>query len=97
MPFYKCEVGLWKSDMKTIMNQNITILCSNTVVISLSLPPGGPVGKIPPANAGDVGWILGSERYLEKEMKTYSCLGNPMDREAQCAIVHRVAKESDTY
>ena len=37
------------------MNQNITILCSNTVVISLSLPPGGPVGKIPPADAGDVG------------------------------------------
>ena len=26
----------------------------------------------------------------------YSCLGNPMDRGAWRAIVHRVAKESDT-
>ena len=25
-----------------------------------------------------------------------SCLGNPMDREAWRAVVHRVAKESDT-
>ena len=25
----------------------------------------------------------------------YSCLGNPMDRGAWWAIVHRVAKESD--
>ena len=25
----------------------------------------------------------------------YSCLENPMDRGALCAIVHRVAKESD--
>ena len=26
----------------------------------------------------------------------YSCLGNPMDREAWWALVHVVAKESDT-
>ena len=34
---------------------------------------------------------------VEKEMaiSQYSCLGNPMDREAWQVIVHGVAKESD--
>ena len=45
-------------------------------------------------------WVrsLGWEDPLEKGMAThqYSCLGNPMDREAQWATVHGVAKESDT-
>ena len=50
--------------------------------------PGGPVVKNPPANAGargDVVQSLGQEDPLEKEMANslqYSCLGNPMDREA---------------
>ena len=53
-------------------------------------------GKDPPANAGDVGLIPGLEDHLEKEIAThfiilgegngnpfwYSCLENPMDREA---------------
>ena len=41
----------------------------------------------------------GWEDLLEKEMATqpqYSCLGNPMDREAWRATVHGVEKESDT-
>ena len=44
-------------------------------------------------------WVpsLGWEDPLEEEMATHSlCLGNPMDREAWQAIVHGVAKESDT-
>ena len=32
--------------------------------------PGGPVVKNQPANAGDAGLILGSGRYLGKEMKS---------------------------
>jgi len=39
-----------------------------------------------------VGSIPGSGRSPEK----YSCLGNPMGREAWWATVHGVAKESDT-
>ena len=33
--------------------------------------PGGSVTKNPPANAGDSGWIPGSEDPLEEEMTTY--------------------------
>ena len=43
----------------------------------------------------DVGLIPGSEDPLEKEMAAYSSIlawGNPMDRGARGAPVHRVAK-----
>ena len=36
--------------------------------------PGGSVVKNPPANAGDVGLISGSERSLEKEKATHSSI-----------------------
>ena len=60
---------------------------------------GGSAVKNPPANAGDVGLIPelgrppgeGNGYPLQ-----YSCLGNPMDREAWWAIVYGVTKESDT-
>ena len=51
-----------------------------------------------PTNAGDagnVGLIPGSERFPGEENGNplqYSCLGNPLDREAWWAAVHRVAK-----
>ena len=50
-----------------------------------------------PANAGDVRDMvsLGQEDHLEKEMATppqYSCLENPMSREAWWATVHGVAR-----
>ena len=48
-----------------------------------------------PANSGDGGSIPGPERSLGEGNDSplqYSCLGNPMDREAWWAIVHRVAK-----
>ena len=47
--------------------------------------PGGSVVKNPPANAGDVDSIPGSERSprgWNSNPLQYSCLGNPMDREA---------------
>ena len=53
--------------------------------------PGGSVVKNPPANAGDLGltlWVGKGNGYLLQ----YSCLGNPMDREARWAIVHGVTK-----
>ena len=55
--------------------------------------------KNPPANAGDVGSIPGSERPPGEgngNPLQYSCLGNHMDRGAWWAVVHGVAKESDT-
>ena len=53
-----------------------------------------PVVKNPPANAGDVGSIPGSERSPEGKGNPlqYSCLENPIDRGAWRAIVHGVAK-----
>ena len=60
--------------------------------------PGGTVAKNPPANAGDLGSIPGSGRSLGKgngNPLPNSCLGNPMDRGAWRATVHKVTKESD--
>ena len=55
--------------------------------------------KNPPANAGHPGLIPGSGRSPGEGKDNplqYSCLENPMDRGAWWAIVHGVAKESDT-
>ena len=55
--------------------------------------------KNPPANAGDLGSIPGSERSpggRNGNPLQYSCLENSMDRGAWWATVHGVAKESDT-
>ena len=49
-------------------------------------------------DTGDAGLIPGSGRFPEVRNGNplqYCCLGNPMDRGAQQAAVHRVAKESD--
>ena len=60
------------------------------------------MAKNPPANpgdAGDVGSIPESGRSPEGGNGNpfqYYCLENPMDRGAWWAIVHGVAKESDT-
>ena len=60
--------------------------------------PGASVVKNPPAmqeTRVDVGSIPGSGRSLEGgngNPLQYSCLENPMDREAWCTIVHGVAK-----
>ena len=57
--------------------------------------PGCSVVKNPPANAGDLGLILGSGRSPGEgngNPLQYSCLGNPKDRGAWGATVHGVAK-----
>ena len=60
--------------------------------------PGGSVVKNPPANAGDMGLIPGSERSPGEGNSNplqYSCLGSLTDRGAWWATVHGIMKESD--
>ena len=55
--------------------------------------PGGSDGKESACNSGDPGSIPGSGRSPEEgngNPLQYSCLGNPMDREAWWATVHGV-------
>ena len=58
--------------------------------------PGGSALKNLPANSGDAGLIPGLGRWPGEgngKQLQYSCLGNPMERGAWWATVHRVAKE----
>ena len=51
-----------------------------------------------PASAGDAGLIPGLGRFPGEGNGSplkYSCLGNPMQREAWWATVHGFAKDSD--
>ena len=55
--------------------------------------------KNPPVSAGDPGLIPGvgrSPREGNGNPLQYSCLGNPTDRGAWRATVHRVTEEEDT-
>ena len=59
---------------------------------------GGSGIKNLPANAGDLGSILGSGRFPGERNGNpfqYSCLQNPMDRGVWWATVHGGHKESD--
>ena len=65
------------------------VLPNNSVI------PGGSVIENPPASAGDLGSISGSERSPGEgngHPLQYACLGNPMDREAWWATAHGVTK-----
>ena len=66
-----------------------------TFLFSILISQVTLVVKNPPANAGDMGLILGSGRSPGEENGNplqHSCLENPTDREAWQAIVHGVAK-----
>ena len=62
--------------------------------------PGGSVVKNPPAKARDAGSIPGSRIFPREENGhpplQYSGLENPVDIDVQRAMVHGLAKESDT-
>ena len=61
--------------------------------------PGGSVVKNPSANAGDLVLIPELRRSSGEgngNPLQYSCLGNPLSREAWKATGHGDAKESDT-
>ena len=57
--------------------------------------PGGSAVRNLHANSGDMGLIPGWERSpgdgSDNALK-YSCLGNPMDREARRATVHGIVR-----
>ena len=60
---------------------------------------GGLVVKNLPDNAGNTGLISGSRRSSGEGNSNplqYSCLGNPIDREAWWAIAQSVTEELDT-
>ena len=60
--------------------------------------PGGSVVKSLPANAGDTGSVPGLGRSHGEgngNLHQYSCLGNPMKREAWWATVQGVTEELD--
>ena len=90
-----CSVFLGKSTQITChMDQSLLLQAKEVMVF-----PGGSVVKNPPANAGDarenVGLIPESGRSPgggNGDPLQYSCLGNPMDREAWWATVHGVTK-----
>ena len=59
--------------------------------------PHSSISKESACNAGDLGLILGQERYPGEgngDSLQYSCLENPMDRGAWQAVLQRF-KESD--
>ena len=69
--------------------------CAVSLTCNLGFPGGSEVQN-PPANAEDAGSIPGSGRSPGKgngNLFQYSCLGNPMDRGAWGATVHKVTKE----
>ena len=72
-------------------------MCVSEHISSLGGFPGGSAVKNLPASAADPGSIPGSGRCPgggHDNPFWYSCLGNPMDRGALWASVHRVT-ESD--
>ena len=60
--------------------------------------PSGAVVKNPLANAGDAGSVPGWGRSPGEgngNPVQYSCLGNPMDRDAWLATVHGITNRHD--
>ena len=87
--------------MRDFKRQVIMImLLFREVILDLGFPGGSAVKNLP-ANAGvagDAGSIPGLGRSFEEgngNPLQYSFLGNPMDREACQATVHRVCTELD--
>ena len=73
-------------------------VCAMCSITKSHLTLCDPMVKNLPANAGDTGLIPGSERSPREGNDNplqYSCLGNPMAREAWQATVYGVIKESD--
>ena len=78
----------------------LQIVLLSSVYDSLTPKPVGTevLQKNPPANAGDVGSILGSGRHPGEgngNLHQYSCLGTLKGRGAWWATVHGVTKDLD--
>ena len=77
----------------------VCVYIHRSYIYIYSFPGGSVVKKILSANSGDVGLIPGSRRSLREgngRPLQYSYLGNPMDRRIWQAIIHGLAKESNT-
>ena len=79
------------SHLANFINVRLILLKIQRLKIAVKLGfPGSSVVKNPPASAGDMGSIPGSGKFPGEGNGTppqYSCLGNPMDREAWWATV----------
>jgi len=85
--------------MKNSLKLNINRNSEKDNIITNGGSLDGSVVKNPPAKAGDSGSIPALKRSPgvgNGNPLQYSCLGNPMDREAWQATVYWVAKELDT-
>ena len=70
-------------------------MCSDYLCFSSNLFPGGFNGEESACNVGDPGSVPGLGRSPGEgngNPLQYSCLENPMDREAWQATIHRVSK-----
>ena len=84
-----------RSHTESDTTEQLTHTHTHTHTHTLIIFPGGSAGKESACNAGDPGLIPGLGRSPgagNGNPLQYSCLENPMDREARWAIVHGVAK-----
>ena len=87
--------GLARPD--TLGSNELALLFIYTTMLFVDFPGGSGVKNLP-ANAADTGSIPGLRRSPGEgtgKPLQYSCLGNPMNREAWRATVHGIARESD--
>ena len=77
------------------LNISFSLACVIVGILYIMGFPGGSDGKEPVCSAEDPGSIPGSGIFPGERKGNplqYSCLGNPMDRGAWQATVHRVTK-----
>ena len=85
-PAQDSELGFLRAGLWSVFSQALQTLLGF---------PGGSAGKESACNAGDLGLISGlgrSSTGRDGNPLQYSCLENPMDREAWWAMVHSTAK-----
>ena len=99
-PLYQDPSFFWIPGIVLIIKAAmITAIIIKPYIRIVGASLNGSMGKNLPANLGDAGSISGPGRSPGEGNEypfQYSCLENPMDRGAWQAIVHGVAKESDT-
>ena len=89
------QVSYPTPQFKSINSSALSLLYGSGLTSIILGFPGGSEGKESACNAGDLGSIPGLGRSPgggHGNSLHYSCLENPMDREAWWAIVHGVAK-----
>ena len=88
----------YRAELHVLFNRFLLVICFKCSIVHMGFPYSSD-RKETVCNAGDPGSIPASGRYPGEgsgNSVQYSCLGNPMDSEAWWAVVHGVAKASDT-